>query len=119
MGSSHQRTEAWIANPASQPRNYKPIFLTAGASGTAHSGTGTQATVLNGRTGKLIGLTTPGRFGLLEIAADAEVQVEARLNNTLGSGPAVYTPVPVISSANVAKAATPAHLLALVRPRGA
>src|SRR5436305_7524189 len=27
VGSSHQRTEVWIANPASQPRNFKPTFL--------------------------------------------------------------------------------------------
>ncbi|HYX23911.1 MAG TPA: hypothetical protein VFC23_07140, partial [Thermoanaerobaculia bacterium] len=117
-GASHQRTEVWIANPASQPRNFKPTFLPAGASGTALSGTGTQGTVLNGRTGKLIGVTTPGRFGLLEIAADADVQVEARLNNTLGSGPAVYTPVPVISSANVVKAGATVHLLGLGRTSG-
>jgi hypothetical protein len=118
VGSSHQRTEVWIANTASQPRNFKPTFLPAGVSGTGLSGTGTQATMLNGRTGKLIGLTTPGHFGLLEIAADTEVQVEARLNNTLGSGPAVYTPVPVISSANVVKAGATAHLLGLGRTSG-
>src|SRR5258707_9090473 len=62
-GGSHQRTEAWISNPASQTRNFTPTFLPSGAGGTALSGTGTQATVLSGRTGKLIGLTSPGQFG--------------------------------------------------------
>src|SRR5882724_6985898 len=50
VGGSHQRTEVWIANPVSQTRNFTPTFLPTGASGTALSGTGTQATVLNGRT---------------------------------------------------------------------
>ena len=118
VGGSHQRTEVWIANPATQTRNFTPTFLPTGASGTALSGTGTQATVLNGRTGKLIGATSPGQFGLLEIVADTDVQVEARLANTLGAGSAVYTPVPVITSANVVSAGAKANLLGLSRSSG-
>ncbi|HEX4963148.1 MAG TPA: hypothetical protein VF173_20120 [Thermoanaerobaculia bacterium] len=117
-GGSHQRTEVWIANPASQTHNFKPTFLPAGTSGVALSGTGTQATVLAGRTSKLLGATSPGQYGLLEIAADTDIQVEARLNNTLGVGPAVYTAVPVITSANVLKAGATAHLLGLGRTSG-
>ncbi|HEV7784399.1 MAG TPA: hypothetical protein VGQ28_03615, partial [Thermoanaerobaculia bacterium] len=114
-GASHQRTEVWIANPASQPHNFKPVFLPTGASGTALSGTGTTATVLSGRTGKLIGLTSPGQLGLLEIAADADIQVEARLANTVGAGALSYTEVPVITSANVVPAGSTANLLGLGR----
>ncbi|MFY9825554.1 MAG: hypothetical protein WAM82_29540 [Thermoanaerobaculia bacterium] len=115
---SHQRTEAWIANPSSQARSFKPTFLPAGASGAPLSGTGTAATVLTGRTGKLIGLTTPGQPGLLEIAADTDIQVEARLANTVGAGPTTYTQVPVITSANVVPAGAKANLLGLSRSSG-
>lgn len=116
--ASHQRTEVWIANPASQPHNFKPVFLPTGASGVALSGTGTAATVLSGRTGKLIGVTSPGQFGLLEIAADTDIQVEARLANTLGAGSSSYTEVPVITSANVLPAGAKANLLGLSRSSG-
>ncbi|HSS48543.1 MAG TPA: hypothetical protein VLX28_06325 [Thermoanaerobaculia bacterium] len=115
VGSSHQRTEVWIANPTSLPHNFKPVFLPTGASGTPLSGTGTAATVLSGRTAKLIGLTSPGQLGLLEIAADTDIQVEARLANTVGAGSSTYTQVPVITSANVAPAGSKANLLGLAR----
>jgi hypothetical protein len=117
-GGSHQRTEVWIANPANQPHNFKPTFLPTGASGTALSGTGTAAMVLNGRTGKLIGLTSPGQLGLLEIAADTDIQIEARLANTLGAGASIYTQAPVITSANAAPAGSKANLLGLGRSSG-
>jgi hypothetical protein len=117
-GGSHQRTEVWIANAGTQTRNFTPTFLPAGASGAALSGTGTPASLLNGRTSKLIGATSAGRFGLLEISAATEIQVEARLANTVGAGPATYTPVPVITSANVVRAGTTAHLLGLGRTNG-
>ncbi len=117
-GASHQRTEVWIANPAGQAHNFKPTFLPTGTSGVALSGTGTAATVLGGRTGKLIGVTAPGQFGLLEIAADTDIQVEARLANTLGAGSSSYTEVPVITSANVVPAASKANLLGLARSSG-
>jgi len=118
VGSSHQRTEIWIANPASQSHNFTPTFLPTGASGTALSGTGTQATVLSGRTGKLIGLTTPGQFGLLEIVADTDIQVEARLANSLGASSSTYTQVPVVTSANVVAAGSKANLVGLGRSSG-
>ncbi|HEV7503414.1 MAG TPA: hypothetical protein VGS07_00710 [Thermoanaerobaculia bacterium] len=115
VGASHQRTEVWIANPASQSHNFKPVFLPTGTSGTPLSGTGTTTTVLSGRTSKLIGLTSPGQLGLLEIAADTDLQVEARLANTLGAGSSTYTQVPVITSANVVPAGSKANLLGLGR----
>jgi hypothetical protein len=118
VGSSHQRTELWIANPASQPHSFKPTFLPTGASGTPLSGTGTGAMVLNGHTSKLIGLTAPGQLGLLEIAADTDVQVEARLANSVGTGASTYTQVPVITSANVVPAGSKANLLGLSRSSG-
>jgi hypothetical protein len=117
-GGSRQRTEVWIADAGTQTRNFTPTFLPAGASGAALSGTGTPATLLTGRTSKLIGATSAGHFGLLEISAPAEVQVEARLANTVGAGAALYTPVPVITSANVIRAGTTAHLLGLSRTSG-
>jgi hypothetical protein len=115
VGSSHQRTEVWVANPASQPHSFKPTFLPTGASGTPLSGTGTGTMVLNGHTSKLIGLTTPGQFGLLEIAADTDIQVEARLANSVGAGASTYTQVPVITSANTVAAGATANLLGLSR----
>jgi hypothetical protein len=118
VNASHQRTEVWIANPAGQAHSFKPTFLPTGASGVALSGTGTAATVLSGRTGKLIGVTSPGQLGLLEIAADTDIQVEARLANTLGAGSSSYTEVPVITSANVVPAGSKANLLGLARSSG-
>jgi hypothetical protein len=118
VGASHQRTEVSIANPAGQPHSFKPVFLPTGTSGAALSGTGIAATVLSGRTGKLIGVTSPGQFGLLEIAADTDIQVEARLANTLGAGSSIYTQVPVITSANVVAAGSKANLLGLSRSGG-
>ena len=118
VSSSHQRTEVWIANPASLPHNFKPTFLPNGVSGTTLSGTGTSAMVLNGRTGKLIGVTSPGSFGLLEIVADTDIQVEARLANSVGTGASSYTQVPVITSANAVAAGSKANLLGLSRSSG-
>jgi hypothetical protein len=117
-GGSHQRTEVWIANTGAVARTYTATFLPAGASGTALSGTGARATVAGGRTAKVIGLTTSGRFGLLEINAAPQLQVEARLANTVAFGPAFSTPVPVISSTNVLKPGTTANLLGLSRTSG-
>jgi hypothetical protein len=117
-GDSHQRTEVWIANAGTQTRNFTPVFLPAGTSGAALSGTGTPAAVLNGRTSKIVGATTAGHFGLLEISAPTEIQVEARLANTVGANPVLYTPVPVITSANVIPAGTVAHLVGLGRTSG-
>ncbi len=118
VGASHQRTEVWIANPASQPHSFKPTILPAGASGVALSGTGTPGTILSGRTNKFIGVTSPGQLGLLEIVADTDLQVEARLANTAGTGSSIYTPVPVITSANAVAAGSKANLLGLGRSSG-
>ncbi len=118
VNASHQRTEIWLANAGPQTRNFTPTFLPAGASGVALSGTGAPASLLPGRTSRLIGATSAGRFGLLEISTAAEIQVEARLANTVGSGPALHTMVPVITSANVVRAGTTAHLIGLGRTSG-
>jgi hypothetical protein len=117
-GGSHQRTELWLANPAGQPRSFKPTFLPAGTSGAPLSGTGTGAMILNGRTSKLLGLTSPGQVGLLEIAADTDIQVEARLANSVGAGASSYTQVPVITSANTVAAGSKVNLLGLSRSSG-
>lgn len=118
VGASHQRTEVWIANAGTQTRNFTPTFLPAGASGVALSGTGAPASLLPGHTSRLIGATSAGRFGLLEISTASEIQVEARLANTVSAGPALHTPVPTITSSNVVQAGATAHLIGLGRTSG-
>src|SRR5215211_6669564 len=63
-GGSKHTTEVWISNTGAEDRRYATSFLAAGSSGIQRSGTSVKATVLGGRTVKLVGLSGPG---LLEI----------------------------------------------------
>lgn len=112
---SRQRTEVWIGNSGALERFYTATFLPAGTDGTPVSGTGSRASVLGARTVKLTGLTTTGNFGLLEISAAPQLQVEARLANSTGSGPVFSLPLPVITSTNALPSGSSAQLLGLGR----
>jgi hypothetical protein len=114
-GGSH-RTEVRIANrDPGQERRYTRAFLPAGANGTQTREKVAQTLVLSGRTTRLVDLSTPGRFGLLEIDTAPQIQVEARMINAPASGPPSGTPVPVISSTNALPPGALTTLLGLSR----
>jgi len=116
-GSTHS-TEVLIANNGAQERRYSATFLAAGTDGTVRGAPGTRAGVAAGRTNRLTGLTTSGRFGLLEVDGAPQLLIDARLNNAPAGAPASSTPVPAISSENALAANTTAHLLGLNRSTG-
>ena len=113
-GSTHS-TEVWLSNSGTPERRYGALFLPAGTDGTKRSAPSPKLSLLGGRTSKLIGISTPGAPGLLEIEAGTQVLVHARLANSPASGFAGYTEVPAISSDNALAAGTAAHLQGLLR----
>jgi hypothetical protein len=118
-GSTHA-TEILIANHGAQARRYSTTFLAAGTDGTVRGAASPRVAVAAGRTNRLTGSTTSGRFGLLEIDTAPQLLIDARLNNVPASSPASASasPVPAISSANALAANTVAHLLGLNRDGG-
>lgn len=114
-GGSTHRTEVWLSNSGTQERRYGALFLPAGTNGTQRPVPSTKASVLAGRTSKLVGISTPGAPGLLEIEAGTQVLIHARLANSPSGGFAGYTQIPVISSDNALTAGTAAHLQGLLR----
>lgn len=114
-GASTHSTEVWLSNSGTQERRYGALFLPAGTDGTKRSAPSPKLSLLGGRTSKLIGISTPGAPGLLEIEAGTQVLVHARLANAPASGFSGYTEVPVISSDNALAAGTAAHLQGLLR----
>lgn len=113
-GSSHS-TEVWLSNSGPQERRYGALFLPAGTDGTQRTAPSAKAAILAGRTSKLVGISTPGAPGLLEIEAGTQVVVHARLASAPASGFVGYTEVPVISSDNALASGTAAHLQGLFR----
>lgn len=112
-GGSKHSTEVWISNNGAVDRRYGTFFLPAGAAGTQRSATSVKATVLGGRTVKLVGVGTGP--GLLEIEGPDPVLVEARMVNSPSGGFGAQTSVPVISSENALAPNAIAELLALSR----
>lgn len=113
-GSQH-KTEVWIANNGAEERRYGLIFLAAGTNGTQRPAEGPRAGVLGGRTNRLVGLTTAGAFGMVELDAAPQLLIDARLVNLPAAGAGASTPVPVISSDNALAGASTAHLVGLAR----
>ncbi|MEA2562571.1 MAG: hypothetical protein QOH06_4075 [Acidobacteriota bacterium] len=114
-GGSTHLTEVWLSNSGAQERRYATLFLPAGTNGTQRPVPTTKATLLPLRTNKLVGLSSPGAPGLLEIEAGTQVFVHARMANSPASGFAGTTEVPVISSDNALTAGSSAHLQGLFR----
>lgn len=113
-GSTHL-TEVWVSNSGAQERRYGTLFLPAGTNGTQRPAPSTKATVFPLRTSKLVGISSPGAPGLLEIEGGTQVLVHARMANSPASGFAGTTEVPVISSDNALTAGSSAHLQGLFR----
>lgn len=114
-GGSTHLTEVWVSNSGTQERRYGTLFLPAGTNGTQRPVPSTKATLLPLRTGKLIGISSPGAPGLLEIEAGTQVLVHARMSSSPASGFAATAEVPVISSDNALAAGSTAHLQGLFR----
>lgn len=115
QGGSTHLTEVWLSNSGVQERRYGTLFLPAGTNGTQRPVPSTKATVLPLRTSKLIGISSPGAPGLLEIEAGTQVLVHARMANSPAGGFSGTTEVPVISSDNALAAGSSAHLQGLLR----
>lgn len=117
-GSSHL-TEVWLSNSGAQERRYGTLFLPAGTNGTQRTAQSAKATLPPLRTHKLVGISSPGAPGLLEVEAGTQVFVHARMANSPASGFSGTTEVPVISSDNALAAGSSAHLQGLFRdPNG-
>jgi len=114
-GGSTHLTEVWLSNSGPQERRYGTLFLPAGTNGTQRPVPSTKATVFPLRTSKLVGISSPGAPGLLEIEVGTQVFVHARMANSPASGFAGPTEVPVISSDNALTAGSSAHLQGLFR----
>jgi hypothetical protein len=112
-GGSKHATEVWVSNNGAEERRYGTFFLPAGSSGLQRSGTSAKATVLGGRSVKLVGVGTAP--GLLEIEGATQILVEARMVNSPSGGFGAQTAVPVISSENALAPNAIAELLALSR----
>ncbi|HSK74996.1 MAG TPA: hypothetical protein VLQ45_00945 [Thermoanaerobaculia bacterium] len=114
-GSTHS-TELWVSNSGVAQRPFAATFLTAETDGTKRSGNPTQIPVAVGSTYVLSNAGIVGKYGLLEVNTSANVSIEARLTNVSANGSVTtYTPVPVISSANLLPAGETAQLHGLER----
>ncbi len=113
-GSSHV-VQVWVTNTGTAQRPYATTLLEAESDGTKRSGKPPEAPVAAGRTTLLTGLGSQGKVRLLEVDANPQMSVEARMINTPPNGPATVSPVPVISSDNLLEAGKTAVLQGLVR----
>ncbi|HET9228494.1 MAG TPA: hypothetical protein VFR31_17590 [Thermoanaerobaculia bacterium] len=110
-GSTHA-TEVWLSNSGTQERRYGVLFIPANANGTQRPSPSVKGTVQPLRTNKLVGISSPGAPGLLEVEGGTQVLVHARMANSPSSG---ITEVPVISSDNALASGGVAHLQGLFR----
>ncbi len=115
LAAAPTRPRFWLSNSSVQDRRYATTFLPAGTNGAQRSTASTKASVVAGRTSKLVGIGRPGQPGLLEIETVTQVVAEARIANASAAGVVAHTSVPVISSSNALPAAAAGHLLALFR----
>ena len=113
-GSTHV-LQVWITNSGTAQRPYSATLLQAETDGTKRPGKAPESPIPAGRTLRIGNLGAPGRVGLLEIAADSQMTVEARLNSAAASGQASQGSVPVISAENLFEASESAVLNGLGR----
>lgn len=105
-----------ISNSATAQKSFSTVFLESERDGTKRSGNPSQGSVFAGRTILLNNVAAPGKYGLLEIDAPADLSIEARLTSTPpGGGNPATAIVPIISSDNLMAAGQTAHVLGLRR----
>lgn len=113
-GSTHI-LQVWITNSGTAQRPYSAAVLQAETDGTKRPGKAPGSPIPAGRTLRIGNLGAPGRVGLLEITADPQMTVEARLNSAAASGQTAQAAVPVISAENLFDASETAVLNGLGR----
>ncbi|HEV2853587.1 MAG TPA: hypothetical protein VHC97_12355 [Thermoanaerobaculia bacterium] len=113
-GSSHL-VQVWISNTGTAQRPYSATLLEAESDGTKRPAKPTETSVPAGRTTVLTGLGAQGKVRLLEVDANPQMSIEARMISTPPNGQTSVSPVPVISSDNLFEAGTTAVLLGLLR----
>ncbi len=114
VGSSHV-VQVWVTNTGTVQRPYSTTLLEAESDGTKRSGKPPEVPLAAGRTTLLTGLGAQGKVRLLEVDANLQMSVEARMINTPPNGSPTVSPVPVISSDNMLKAGEVAVLQGLTR----
>ncbi len=114
-GSSHVM-QVWVSNTGTVQRPYSTTLLEAETDGTKRpSSKPPEVGVAAGRTVLLTGLGAQGKVRLLELNANSQLTVEARVVNTPSNNPPTVSPVPVISSENLLAAGKTAVLQGLAR----
>lgn len=113
-GSSHV-VQVWITNTGTAQRPYSTTLLEAETDGTKRSGKPPETPMAAGRTTLLTGLGAQGKVRLLEVDANPQMSVEARMISTPSNGVQTISPVPVISSDNMLAAGKTAILQGLIR----
>lgn len=98
-GSTHI-LQVWITNSGTVQRPFSASVLQAETDGTKRPKP-PESPVAAGRTTRIGNLGAPGRVALLEIVANSQMTVEARLNSASASGQTSQSAVPVISSENL------------------
>jgi hypothetical protein len=105
------RTRLWVTNTGAADRRFTTSFIVNGTSGAALTGKGPSLNLVGGGTMLLGTLTPNGKIGMLEVAGAPQLVVNARLD-AIGPNDQVLssTNLPVVSSQNLFKAGTTAHL---------
>lgn len=99
-GGTHA-LQVWITNSGTAQKPYSATLLLPETDGTKRPGKAPESPVPAGRSIRIGNLGTPGKVGLLEIAADAQMTVEARVSSTMASGQSSQGTAPVISTENL------------------
>jgi hypothetical protein len=113
-GSSHV-VQVWLTNTGTAQRPYSATVLEAESDGTKRPNKSTETPMAPGRTVLLTNAGAQGKVRLLEVDANSQISVEARMINGSPGGQSSISPVPVISSDNLLAAGKTAVLQGLLR----
>lgn len=108
------KTKVWVSNPTSTARRFTATFFEEGTNGTQNQATPSSLTVAPGGTLLLSSVAPEGKNGMLEISGAPQLVVTSRLE-AIGAVSAVLSTAhtPVVTTANVLKANSVAHLQGL------
>jgi hypothetical protein len=99
-GSTHV-LQVWITNSGTAQKPYSATLLLPETDGTKRPGKSPESPVPAGRSVRIGNIGTPGKVGLLEITADGQMTVEARVSSAAASGQSSQGTAPVISTENL------------------
>lgn len=118
IGALTYETELVVSNPTSTARSFTVYEIAAGVDGTPRPDGGLvldEITVAPGTTMILTGLTSTADGAMLEVTADSQLVISARLNSSIPSGDVLGVRVPVVGSTNAIAGGTTHHLQAFER----